>query len=170
MGNGHPMAAVVGTRQAMAGANDSFISSTYWTESVGPVAALAAIRKMQQIDVPAHAARIGSRVHSLWEECGKRHGLPVHASGFPCIGHFAFDHPQADVLRTLYTQLMLERGFLAGTGFYPTLAHTDEVVDRYGEAIDAVFKDIASSLNTGEDVAARLRGPVAHSGFRRLTR
>ena len=45
LGNGHPMAAVIGTVAAMSGANGSFISSTYWTESVGPVAALATLRK-----------------------------------------------------------------------------------------------------------------------------
>ena len=168
LGNGHPMAAVIGTRAAMAGAHDSFISSTYWTESVGPVAALATLRKMQAVDVPAHVAGVGSRVQRGWEESGRRHNLPVHAGGYPCLAHFRFDHPQADALRTLYTQEMLGRGFLAGAGLYPTLAHEDAVVDRYLEAIDAVFGRLAAAL-AAEDVAGRLRGPVAHTGFRRLT-
>jgi len=43
LGNGHPIAAVIGTQQAMAGAHASFISSTQWTESVGPTAALATL-------------------------------------------------------------------------------------------------------------------------------
>lgn len=169
IGNGHPMAAVVGTGEAMAGAHGSFVSSTYWTESVGPVAALATIRKMRAVDVPAHVARVGSRVQNLWIEGARRHGLPLRVDGYPCLAHFAFDHPQAEALRTLYTQLMLDRGFLAGPSLYPTLAHTDAIVERYGEAIDAVFREIASVLAAGGDVAVRLRGPVAHSGFRRLT-
>ena len=167
LGNGHPMAAVIGTRAAMAGAQGSFISSTYWTESVGPVAALATLRKMKTIDVPAHVARIGSRVQALWKECGRRHGLPVHADGYPCLAHFKFEHEKAEVLRTLYTQWMLDRGFLAGTGLYPTLAHTDDLVERYGEAVDEVFGRIARAL-AGADVEGQLQGPVAHSGFRRL--
>ncbi len=169
LANGHPMAAVIGTHAAMAGAHDSFISSTYWTESVGPVAALATLSKMQNIDIPAHIARIGSRVQRCWEESGRRHGLPVQVGGYPCLAHFHFDHPQADVLRTLYTQKMLAHGFLAGTGLYPTLAHTDAVVDRYAEAIDAVFENLAETLATG-DALTQLRGPVAHSGFQRLAR
>ena len=167
MGNGHPMGAVIGTRKAMAGAHGSFISSTYWTESVGPAAALAAIHKMQAIDVPAHVAHIGARVQQLWRECGQRHGLPVHVAGYPCLAHFHFAHPQAEALRTLYTQYMLDRGFLAGTGLYATLAHTDAVVDLYGEAIDQVFRAIASVISDA-DLTKHLRGPVAHSGFRRL--
>ena len=168
MGNGHPVGAVIGTKAAMEGAHTSFISSTNWTESVGPVAALAAIRKMQTIDVPAHVAHVGRRVMNYWNESAARYGLPVDTGdGRPCLAHFTFKHEQREVLRTLYTQLMLERGFLAGTGLYPTLAHTDAIVDLYGEAIDATFKEIADALAKG-DAAARLKGPVAHSGFRRL--
>jgi glutamate-1-semialdehyde 2,1-aminomutase len=168
LGNGHPMAAVIGTRQAMAGAQNSFISSTYWTEGVGPVAALATLQKMQAVDVPSHIARVGSRVQSQWEDSARLRGLPVQVGGFPCLASFRFDHPQADALRTLYTQMMLSRGYLAGSGLYPTLAHTDVIVDRYSEAIDSVFKEIAEVLASDDELSAHLRGPVAHSGFRRL--
>jgi hypothetical protein len=107
-------------------------------------------------------------VEALWKELGARHGLPVvTGEGFPCLAHFRFDHPQKEELRTLYTQAMLARGFLAGAGLYPTLAHTDTVVERYGAAIDAVFAELAATLKAG-DIAGRLRGPVAHTGFRRL--
>jgi glutamate-1-semialdehyde 2,1-aminomutase len=168
LGNGHPVAAVIGTRQAMQGAHDSFISSTYWTESVGPAAALATLDKMGRIDVPAHVARIGGQVEDLWQKHGEQYGLPVKThEGYPCLAHFRFDHPQATELRTLYTQLMLERGFLAGISFYPMLAHTDEHVALYGQAIAEVFAEIADALKAG-DVAARLKGPAAHTGFRRL--
>ena len=44
----------------------------------------------------------------------------------------------------------------------------DLLVDAYLEAIDGVFKDLAAALAV-ENVAGRLRGPVAHTGFRRLT-
>jgi len=168
LGNGHPIAAVIGAREAMDGAHSSFISSTYWTESLGPAAALATLHKMQKINVPAHVAHIGSMVLDLWHRHADKHSLPVVAGdGYPCLAHFHFEHELAEELRTLYTQLMLGRGFLAGTSIYPTLAHTDEIVALYGEAIDAVFGEIAAALAAGE-AKARLRGPVAHSGFRRL--
>ena len=168
LGNGHPIAAVIGTREAMDGAHSSFISSTYWTESLGPAAALATLRKMQKLDLPAHVARIGDGVAGFWTDYAKKYGLPVVAGdGYPCLAHFRFEHKLANELRTLYTQLMLERGFLAGPSIYPTLAHTAEIVSLYGEAIDAVFCEIADALAAG-DVEARLKGPVAHSGFRRL--
>ena len=168
LGNGHPIGAVIGTRDAMEGAHQSFISSTYWTEGVGPAAALATLDKMSVHDVPGHVARIGARIQECWRSLAGKHRLPLGVTdGYPCFAHFAFDHPQADALRTLFSQWMLTEGFLAGGAVYPTLAHTDDIVDRYAEATDRVFARVADVLVRG-DVDSALTGPVAHAGFRRL--
>ncbi|NOY82444.1 MAG: aminotransferase class III-fold pyridoxal phosphate-dependent enzyme [Kiritimatiellaeota bacterium] len=168
LGNGHPMAAVIGTGAAMRGAHGSFISSTYWTEGVGPVAGLATLRKMQRTDVPAHCARIGGMVQAVWRDAAARTGAPVEVvDGYPALAHIAFRHPQAQALRTLYTQAMLERGFLAGAAVYVTLAHTETVVHGFADAVDQVFAVLADAVRRG-DIARRLKGPEAHTGFRRL--
>jgi glutamate-1-semialdehyde 2,1-aminomutase len=168
LANGHPMAAIIGTPAAMDGANGSFISSTFWTESLGPVAALATLEKMARIDLAAHCRHIGTRVQAAWRENAQRHGLPVQVDDtFPALAHFAFKHEQVDVLKTLYVQLMLDRGFLARDSIYVTLAHTDAIIDKYVAAIDEVFGTLAQMLAKG-DLAQNLKGPVAHGGFRRL--
>jgi len=168
LGNGHPMAAVIGTTEAMDGAHHSFISSTYWTESVGPAAALAAVRKMQRVDLPRHLAWAGTAVKEIWRRAAAATGLPIRVTGgFPCMAHLHFEPPEAQALRTLYTQEMLARGFLAGPGFYPTLAHTKREMRLFETAVGEVFAILAEAARTAS-VSARLRGPVAHSGFRRL--
>ena len=168
LSNGHLMSAIIGKKEAMDGAHDSFISSSYWTEGVGPAAALAALDKMARIDVPAHCQRIGKRVQDAWKKSAKHHKLPVDVDdAYPAIAHFAFEHELANELKTLYVQLMLERGFLAVPSIYVTLAHTDEIIDKYVSAIDEVFGEIAGVLAKG-DVEKSLKGPVAHTGFRRL--
>ena len=168
LGNGHPIGAVIGTRQAMEGAHSSFISSTYWTESVGLAAALATLDKMQRIDVPAHIACIGKKVQGYWKQYAGEHGLPIRVDdGYPCVARFSFEHELSEELRTLYTQLLLERGFLGGRLIYASLAHTDEIVGLYGAAIDEVFGEIAAALAAGK-VREMLKGPVAHSTFKRL--
>ena len=168
LGNGHPIGAVIGTREAMQGAHRTFISSTYWTEGVGPAAALATLRKMQQIDVPAHCRWAGEQVKSAWRSSAQRHALAiVDNNGYPALAHFAFDHPEAQLLKTAYIQRMLRRGFLAGTVFYATLAHTPEVLESYAQAIDEVFAEMAAAIATGQ-TAALLDGPVAQVGFTRL--
>ncbi len=78
LSNGHPMAAIVGTRAAMAGAHGSFVSSTYWTESVGPVAALATIRKT------AGHRRAGARREGRGPGCRSSGRKAPAAMACPC--------------------------------------------------------------------------------------
>ncbi len=168
LGNGHPISAVIGTTGALDGAHTSFISSTSWTESVGPVAALATLDVMEKARPWEHVDRIGAQVQHLWREAGSRHGLPVDVpASYPCLAHFRFEHPQGNALRTLFTQRMLHRGFLAATAFYPTLAHTDEIVAHYAEAVGAVFAEMAQVI-AQDRIEESLEGPPAHEGFRRL--
>lgn len=169
MGNGHPIAAVIGTKAAMHGTEDSFISSTYWTESVGPVAALATIRKMEETRVWEHAEKIGMRMIEIWNRLAKKHNIPATAGGMPCMAHLTYEKYPLE-LKTLYTVLMLEEGFLGNNAIYPTLAHTEEIVDKYEVAVDNVFGKMGVILGN-EDYEALLEaigGPVCQSGFARL--
>jgi glutamate-1-semialdehyde 2,1-aminomutase len=167
MGNGHPMAAIIGRGEVMQAAQDSFISSTYWTEGVGPAAALATLKKMQRVDVPGHVAMIGSRFREGLQQIAAREGVPLKLSGYPAMTYLGFEHPESLALQTLLTVRMLRQGFLAGGGFYPSLAHTPEHVDRFLAAAQAVFAELGQAVREG-DVAARIGGPVRHSSFARL--
>ncbi|MCA9214935.1 MAG: aminotransferase class III-fold pyridoxal phosphate-dependent enzyme [Planctomycetales bacterium] len=167
MSNGFPMGAVIGRSRTMRACEGSFISSTFWTEGVGPAAAIASIKKMQRIDVPAHLKRLGLRVMNAWKQLGEKHHLPVVVSGRPAAAALAFDHADNAALLTLMTTRMLECGFLASANCSLTLAHKDHHIDRYVEALDVVFSDLATAIACN-DVHGRLRGPVKHYGFRRL--
>jgi len=168
MSNGYPMAAVIGRANAMQAAQDTFISSTYWTDRIGPAAALATIRKHRRCNVAAHLVAIGERVQAGWTRAAERAGVTIHVGGIPPLSHFAFDGPDASAAQTLFTQLMLDHGYLAAKGCYTTYAHTPEHVDAYVTAAESVFRQIAAA-RAGGGIQAALKGPVAHSGFRRLT-
>jgi glutamate-1-semialdehyde aminotransferase len=168
IGNGHPMGAIVGRRRVMDAAQSSFVSSTYWTEAVGPCAAIATVRKLQRVDVPAHVERIGSLFRDGVARLGREHGVPVRLTGRGALMHLTFEHSETEVLTTLLTVRMLERGFLAGSGFYPSLAHEDRHVEAYIAAADRVFGELSQAIRAG-DVRERLQGSVRHSGFARLT-
>lgn len=169
LGNGHPIAAVIGTKAAMDGAEESFISSTYWTESVGPTAALAVIKKCEETKVWEHSMRMGQKLIDKWNELAQKHNLPAHAGGIPCLAHLDFKKFPLE-MKTLYTVLMLEEGFLGNTGFYPSLAHTDEIMELYFAAIDKVFAKMSKIVATDsvEEVRAAIGSPVCQSGFARL--
>lgn len=166
--NGYPMAAIIGLGRVMQAAQASFISSTYWTERIGPTAALATIRKYWRENVSERLVEAGRRIQTGWKTIGERAGLQVHVGGLPPLSHLSFEYANGQAVATLFTQLMLERGYLASKGFYASFAHQNEHLEGYLDAADEVFKLLAESIGKGT-VERELRGPVAHSGFRRLT-
>jgi glutamate-1-semialdehyde 2,1-aminomutase len=168
LGNGHPIAAVIGKRDTMEAAQETFISSTYWTEGVGAVAALATLEVHQEIDVPGHARQIGELFRQGCAQLAARHGLPLLLWGYPALTTLAFAHPGNAALVTLLTVRMLDRGFLVSNGFYPTLAHQPWHVEAFLAAADEVFHELAESIEH-DDAADRIGGPVKHGGFARLT-
>lgn len=170
LGNGHPIGAIVGTKEAMDGAENSFISSTYWTEAVGPTAALATIDKMEKTRIWEHVAHIGAIAQKTWIDAGARNGLKIHSSGCPCLSHFAFEYDCSLEMKTLYTVLMLDEGYLGNVGFYPTLAHNEEIMAGYAEAVDRVFAKIAALYTKGgkEAILEAIDGKVCQTGFKRL--
>jgi len=167
MSNGYPMAAIIGKSDVMGAAQETFISSTYWTERIGPVAALATINKIKKEHVPAHLMKVGKKVQNGWNRLTKEHGLAISISGIMPLGHFSFEHGKPLVLRTLFTQEMLRHGFLASTGFYASYAHKEKHVSAYLEAADHAFGFIKRAIASNRP-ERYLKGPVCHSGFKRL--
>jgi glutamate-1-semialdehyde 2,1-aminomutase len=167
MGNGYAMAAVIGKRSVMDAAQSTFISSTMWTERIGPAAALATICKHRSHSVPAHLVRIGERVQRGWREAAQDARLKLHVTGIAPLSHFGFEHEEPLTVATLFIQGMLDRGYLAATSFYSSLAHTDAIIDGYLSAVRETFGEIAKAVDDGS-VREHLRGPVKHGGFSRL--
>jgi glutamate-1-semialdehyde 2,1-aminomutase len=167
MGNGYPIAAVIGVRDVMQAAESTFMSSTFWTDRIGPVAALATIAKHRAEGVADHLQSVGRTVQCGWREAAARHGLGVEVGGIAPLGHLGFTDGNRQAVRTLYTQLMLERGILASSGFYAMQAHGEREVETFLRAVDEVFGILAHAVRE-DSVEQHLKGPVAHSGFRRL--
>ncbi len=168
MSNGYPMAAIIGARHIMESAQGTFISSTYWTERIGPTAAIAVIKKMRAHHVVEQLIMTGKKIQDGWQSLAKKYSLDIGFSGMPSLCHFYFKGAKPLVLKTLFTQMMLERGFLATTSFYASYAHTEDIVENYLKAIDEVFSCISKLIKEGNP-EKYLKGPICHSGFKRLT-
>lgn len=167
LGNGHPIAAVIGTKAAMEGAHTSFISSTYWTESVGPTAALAAIDKMERLQVWKIVDSVGGRATEIWQKYGEKYNLPITiGKGHNCFARFDFTE-HANELRTLYTALMLKKGFLASIKISTTVAHDEKILEKYDTAIDEVFAQIKAIIEK-DTILESIGGRPADIGFKRL--
>lgn len=168
MSNGFPMAAVIGKGEVMDAAQNSFISSTYWTDRIGPVASITTLNKMSDDNVPAHLINIGNLISKGWKKLANSHDLKVDVMGIPPLTTFIFNHEESQALHTLFTQEMLNRGYLASKSVYVSYSHTEKHVDEYLESVDEVFGIIEKTIEKN-NIYEILKGPVAHTGFKRLT-
>lgn len=168
MGNGYAISAIVGKRSVMEHAQNSFISSTFWTEKIGFVAALATINKMLEENVPSYLVKYGELINKGWSGLSKNHNIPVRISGIPPLTHITFETPESAALQTLYTQEMLFKGYLLGAAVYTTYAYSEEIIERFILDSDSVFKMIKDALEGG-NVKKFLKYDIAYSGFKRLT-
>lgn len=167
LGNGYPMAAIIGRSKVMNAAQESFISSTYWTDKIGPSAALATLKKHIKNDVSAHLIAIGNLVRKGWEELSHKHALDIEITGIPPLSRWKIKSDNSEFIHTAIVSKMLEKGFLTSNVFYSTYAHTIEDVKRYLLALDEVLGKITRGIKT-KSLKKIYNGPVAHSGFRRL--
>ena len=95
-------------------------------------------------------------------------GIKVQVSGIFPLSHFEFQYDNTLAYKTYFTQEMLKLGFLGYTSFYASLAHTDEIVDKYLDACGQVWEDMKRIVQRGENIEQYLNGPVCHAGFERL--
>ena len=168
MSNGYPMAAIIGKEPIMDVAQNTFISSTYWTERIGPTAALATINKMQENNVPSHLSKIGNLICDGWQRLGREYNLKIDVEGILPLPHFTVDHKEHLALKTLFTQEMLNRGYLASESVYVSYSHNEDHVEKYLDNVYDVFSILEKAI-VENNIHAMLKGPVKHEGFKRLT-
>lgn len=168
LGNGYAITAVVGTREVMEVAQKSFISSTFWTERIGPVAALATLKVMKETRSWETVTRNGLKIRQGWEEISQRFGLSIIHWGIPALAGYSFVGESSQVQKTYVTQEMLKKGYLASSSVYSSIAHTDNLIEGYLEALGNVFEILSRSQNDPVATRSLLEGPVSHAGFQRL--
>jgi glutamate-1-semialdehyde 2,1-aminomutase len=167
LGNGYPIAAVIGKAVVMEAAQNSFISSTCWTERIGPTAAIATLEKHRNLNVAKHLIALGEMVQKGWHNLAERHGLFIHVGGMKPMSHYSFEGDQAPAMKAYFIQLMLEQGFLASNMYYAMYAHTVDHVKGYLAAADSAMGEIADAVYKNK-LGELLQGKPSGAGFKRL--
>jgi glutamate-1-semialdehyde 2,1-aminomutase len=167
LGNGYAINATIGRREIMEAAQSTFISSTFWTERIGPTAALRTLEVMERIKSWETITRTGLNIRQRWQQLADKHGLQIEHWGLPALTGYTFKSDNALAYKTLITQEMLATGYLVGNSIYVCTEHTPAVLEGYFAALDPIFTTI-KECEEGRDVMSLLKGPVCHGGFKRL--
>jgi len=168
LGNGYAISACIGRQGFMQAAQKTFISSTFWTERVGPSAALRTLEVMEREKSWKVISEIGKNISNGWKTLADRYNLSISTWGIPALSGYTVNSDDALAYKTLVTQEMLKRGYLAANSVYACIEHKQSLVDDYFLALDPIFKLIKQCEDGKEDINSLLEGPVCHDGFKRL--
>jgi glutamate-1-semialdehyde 2,1-aminomutase len=167
LGNGYAITAIIGRASVMEAAQTTFISSTFWTERIGPTAALATLEVMREENATQRVHEIGTDVQDRWSTAAEGAGLQISTGGLPALANFTVHGLDPLAVKTFITAQMLEQGYLAGPNLYASIAHTDAILDDYIAALTPVFEKLTSMSDV--ELKAELPNGTVQSGFKRLT-
>ncbi len=168
--NGYAMGAVVGRREVMEPAARMFISSTYWSDTIGLRAALTTLREVRRRNVPEKLDQLGRTLQSRLSAVAQETGAPIRCEGVSVHPQLVFDIDDAAVkqkLSTLYIQEMAKRGCHGYTSFYLNAAQGDAEIEQTVAAARETFRIIADGLACGK-IDDLLECELKEDVFRRL--
>ena len=139
LGNGYAITACIGKEKIMQAAQKTFISSTFWTERIGPTSAIKTLEIMEREKSWEAITETGKFIKNKWKNLAEKHELKIRTMGLPALSGFTFDHKDSDCYKTLITQEMLKKGFLAGNSIYACTEHSSEIIKAYFDAPDPIF-------------------------------
>lgn len=170
LSNGYPFAAVVGSRDVMQPAGRMFISSTYWSDTIGLRAALTTLREVRNRNVPDYLHELGGQLQRELNQIAADVNAPIRCEGLAIHPQLVFDTNDSELQRklaTLYVQEMARRGCHGYPSFYLNAAQGPAEVEQTLAAARETFTIIAESLSSGT-VDEQLQADLRDDPFRRL--
>ena len=169
MGNGYGITAIIGKRKIMEHAQGTFMSSTFWTERSGPVAAIKTLEIMERTKSWKILTDKGIQIQKNWKKIADANNINISILGIPALSTFSLVSDNWLKYKTFITQEMLKKNFLASNAFFVSTKHSDKILNRYYDILNDVFHNISKfEKNIGPTIDEKLDSEVCHSGFKRL--
>ena len=167
LGNGYAITAVLGKKEIMESINKTFISSTFWTERSGSVAALKTLEIMEKTKSWIYISRLGRFIKTQWKNLAIKHKISIKINGIDALCSFVFKSKYHQEYKTYITQEMLKKKILATCTIYVSLAHNKKILKKYFKELDKLFS-VISKCEKGDDIFRYLNSATSATDFSRL--
>ncbi len=147
LGNGYPITAVLGKNDVMKYSQTTFISSTFWTERIGPVAALKTLSIMEKSKSWVLIDKIGMKIRKKLKILAKKYNLNIIFFGLPALTRFNLKGFDEKLLKTFLSQEFLKQGILGSNVIYVSVTHTQKILNKYYKVIEVIFKKLSKFKN-----------------------
>ena len=168
LGNGFPITTILGSKKVMEAAQNTFISSTFWTERSGYVAGLKTLEEMKKIQSWNIISKQGKKLKFKLTKLGQKHKLKLKISGLSSCPTFMISSDKWIKYKTYITQELLIKKILGANTTYLSISHNDKIIQKYINCLDKIFNKIKKCESNDLDIDEILTSEVCHTGFKRL--
>ena len=165
MGNGYAINAIIGKRKYMKNAEKTFISSTFWTERVGSVAALSTIKYMEKNKTFKKIIAQGKKIKNKWKELSIKYKIDLDIISMDSIPIFLFK-TNHEIKKKFIINEMLKEGILASNIIYVSISHTDEILKYYFRKLEKIFHKL--SIISKQNLEKETNKSLLLSHFKRM--
>ena len=146
---------------------NSFMSSTFWSERVGYAAALATLKQMEKSKSWKKISYLGDYFRKKLEEIAEKNNIKIEIKGLLAIPNFSIKNDSKNIYKTYITQEMLKNGFIINNSVYISISHNKKIFDKFFLILDKIFKDI-NKFKSEKIIKKFLDSKASNSGFGRL--
>ena len=164
--NGIPLTAILGKKEVMDNAKNSFISSTFWSDTLAPAAGLATLNKMKKIKSWKEITNTGRKIKKAWKLLSKKYDLKIEIKGIDPMPTFDFVSKKNLYYKNFVTQEFLKKEILASNTIY-CCTHHSKYLNEYLKVLDKIFFKI-SKFEKDINIKNYLEFPISSAGFDRL--
>ena len=168
LGNGFAITTILGKRKIMENAQKTFISSTFWTERSGYVAALKTLEIMEKLKSWEYISRQGDKLKKQIKKISNKNKLKVDISGLSSCPSYNIKSDNWNKYKTFITQELLKNKILGANTTYLSICHNDKILKNYINILDKIFKKIKECEKGKIQISEILNYDECHTGFKRL--
>ena len=165
IGNGYPITVLAGRSEYLNESFNTFVSSTYWSERIGPTAALATINEMERLKSWKLIVNKGNYIKNKIFKLSKKYKINLKLNDSLSIINFKisgkYDHI---VYKNYISQEMLKKNFICNDTIYVSVAHTKQIINKYLKEIELIFKKI-SIYEKKEVLFSKLEQDISNVNF-----
>jgi len=155
LGNGWPIAAVMGKREVMQAAEGLHLSATYHGETAAMAAAMATLDFVEQHPVAERVWALGEQLIAGLNESAARHGIQARAFGeplppMPFLKFEGLDEKRTERVKARFYREVLAGGVLLHPRhlWFVSYSHTANDIERTLAVADGAFASARSELES----------------------
>ena len=164
IGNGYPLAAVLGSESLSGAASAVFVTGSFWFQAVPMAAAIATITAIREEGAVPAMERIGAKLRDGIQRQAQDAGLTVFQTGPAQMPNLSFAGDENFAMARTFCAAVVDRGVIVHPrhNWFVSAAHTDLDVERVLEATAYGFETVRKQF--GASVSAAGTGATQPGG------